>query len=79
MYDMWIYYSVVKSFFYLTASAQFSGCFSVAGCDSVNAVSATDADDCCINQDDGLYYMDGTSCVQCVSKWLIYTLVHGVL
>ena len=29
------------------------------------------ADDCCINNDDGLYYMDGSNCIQCVSKWLI--------
>ena len=68
---------MVKSFFYLTASAQYSGCFNAAGCDSANAVSATAADDCCVNQNNGWYYMNGANCVQCVSKWLIYTLVHG--
>ena len=50
------------------ASAQM--CFSAAGCNSADAVTATDADDCCINKDDGLYYFDGTNCIQCISKWL---------
>ena len=46
-------------------------CFSAAGCNSADAVTATDADDCCINKDDGLYYFDGTNCMECISKWLI--------
>ena len=62
-----IYKPAVNSFF--AASAQM--CFSAAGCNSTHAVTATDANDCCINKDDGLYYFDGTNCIQCISKWLI--------
>ena len=51
------------------ASAQV--CISAAGCNSTDAVTATDAVDCCINKDNGLYYLSGTNCIQCVSKWLI--------
>ena len=64
-----IFTSALKLFFsFFAASAQV--CFSAAGCNSADAVTATDADDCCINKDDGLYYLDGTDCIQCISKWL---------
>ena len=64
-------YTYLQSKFlsFFVASAQM--CFSAAGCNSADAVTATDADDCCINKDDGLYYSDETSCIQCISKWLI--------
>ena len=62
---------LLTSLYFSTASAQYNGCFSAAGCNSANAVTAADADDCCISKDDGLYYFDGTNCIQCVSKWLI--------
>ena len=54
-----------------TASAQFRGCFSSAGCGSAVEVMATSAEDCCINIDKGLYYSDGTTCQQCNSKSLL--------
>ena len=57
------------------AFAQFSGCFSSVGCDYANFVTATSAKECCIDKDDGVYYLDGTTCPQCTSKQFIsYTV-----
>ena len=35
----------------------------------MNAVTATSAGECCIDKDNGLYYSDGTNCIQCISKY----------
>ena len=61
---------------FFAASAQM--CFSAAGCNSADAVTAIDADDCCINKDGGLYYLNGNDCRQCISKWLIEQCIFSM-
>ena len=54
--------------FLSTVSAQFTRCYTQAGCNAVDQVTASSADDCCINKDNGLYFEDGAGCMQCNSK-----------
>ncbi len=48
---------------------QFRGCFTDPGCATL-AVGGpfSDAEDCCVNNNAGLYYNQGGQCFQCIGK-----------
>ncbi|XP_064387674.1 uncharacterized protein LOC135335909 isoform X6 [Halichondria panicea] len=50
-----------------TAQAQFTGCFTDPGCATlVVGGPSSNAEDCCVNNNAGLYYNDGGQCFQCI-------------
>ncbi|XP_064388167.1 uncharacterized protein LOC135336335 [Halichondria panicea] len=48
------------------AQAQFNGCFTFANCTSAVVGPSSNAEDCCVNNDAGLYYSNGGLCFQCI-------------
>ncbi|XP_064387556.1 uncharacterized protein LOC135335860 isoform X4 [Halichondria panicea] len=49
------------------AQAQFTGCFIDSGCATlVVRGPSSNAEDCCVNNNAGLYYNDGGQCFQCI-------------
>ncbi len=52
------------------AQAQFTGCFTDSGCATLAVGGpSSNAEDCCVNNNAGLYYNDGGQCFQCTCKW----------
>ena len=48
---------------------QFRGCFTDPGCATlVVGGPSSNAEDCCVNNNAGLYYNDGGQCLQCIGK-----------
>ena len=63
----------------LAAQAQFNGCFTFANCTSAVVGPSSNAEDCCVNNDAGLYYSNGGLCFQCIGKCIIiYASVREV-
>ena len=53
----------------VAAQAQFIGCYTDPGCDTLVAGGpSSNAEECCVVNDAGMYYNDGGQCFQCVGK-----------
>ncbi len=53
----------------IAAQAQFTGCFTDPGCATlVVGGPSSNAEDCCVNNNAGMYYNDGGQCFQCIGK-----------
>ncbi len=56
-----------------TVQAQFTGCFSTADCNFTGAVNASNAEDCCVNNSDGLYLNNEGQCLQCIGEVVFHS------
>ena len=52
----------------LAAQAQFTGCFADNCTTLVVGGPSSNAEDCCVNNNAGLYYNQGGQCFQCIGK-----------
>ena len=59
-------YNLLSIIIIFAAQAQF-GCFTDPG-STTAVVGPSNAEDCCVNNDAGLYYNDGGQCFQCIGQ-----------
>ncbi len=53
----------------IAVQAQFTGCFTDSGCaTAVVGGPSSNAEDCCVNNNAGMYFNNGGQCVQCIGK-----------
>ncbi len=72
MLNSWYTYNSIIIF---AAQAQFIGCYTDPGCDTLVAGGgpSSNAEDCCVNNNAGMYYNDGGQCFQCIGKCIIFS------
>ncbi len=63
-------YIDVQDNYIFAAQAQFTGCFIDSGCTGA-VVGPSNAENCCVNNNAGLYYNDGGQCLQCIGIIII--------